>query len=55
MAIRVALQHVTEYAYDRPVEFSPHVVRLRPAAHCRTAIESYSLVVTPDEHFINWQ
>ena len=55
MAIRVALQHVTEYAFDRPVEFSPHVVRLRPAAHSRTAIEAYSLVVTPEEHFINWQ
>ncbi|HVJ20815.1 MAG TPA: transglutaminase family protein [Polyangiaceae bacterium] len=55
MAIRVALQHITEYAFDRPVEFSPHVVRLRPAAHSRTAIESYSLLVTPEDHFINWQ
>jgi uncharacterized protein (DUF2126 family)/transglutaminase-like putative cysteine protease len=55
MAIRVALQHVTEYAYDRPVEFSPHVVRLRPAAHSRTPIESYSLQVLPADHFINWQ
>ncbi len=55
MAIRVAVQHVTEYTFDRPVELSPHVVRLRPAAHCRTPIEAYSLVVTPADHFVNWQ
>ncbi|WP_020475776.1 transglutaminase family protein [Zavarzinella formosa] len=55
MAIRVALNHVTEYDYDRPVEFSPHVVRLRPAPHCRTTIVSYSLKVTPEDHFLNWQ
>ena len=55
MAIRVALNHVTEYSYDRPVEFLPHVVRLRPAPHCRTPIVSYSLRVTPEDHFLNWQ
>ena len=43
MAIRVALHHYTEYAYDRPVSLSPHVFRLRPAVHsrpCRDAILS---------------
>ncbi len=55
MAIRVALNHVTHYRYDRPVVLTPHVVRLRPAPHCRTPIAAYSLRVTPAEHFLNWQ
>jgi len=55
MAIRVALNHKTEYRYDRLVGLSPHIVRLRPAAHTRTPILSYSLKVTPEDHFINWQ
>src|SRR2546421_1400478 len=55
MAIRVALNHKTHYRYDRPVTLDPHVVRLRPAPHCRTPILSYSLRVTPAEHFLNWQ
>ncbi len=55
MSIRVALHHRTTYRYDRPVHLGPQVVRLRPAAHCRTFIESYSLRVVPEKHFINWQ
>ena len=55
MAIRVALHHKTSYHYDRLVSLSPHEVRLRPAPHARTPILSYSLTVTPDDHFINWQ
>ena len=55
MAIRVALHHKTSYRYDRRVNLSPHEVRLRPAAHARTPILAYSLSVTPEQHFINWQ
>lgn len=55
MAINVALNHKTVYRYDRPVMMGPQIVRLRPAPHCRTRIVSYSLKVTPQEHFINWQ
>ena len=55
MPIRVALNHKTEYSYDRLVNLQPHVVRLRPAPHCRTPILSYSLSVEPDAHFLNWQ
>lgn len=55
MGIRVALNHRTCYRYPKAVWLSPHVVRLRPAPHCRTTIASYSLKVTPADHFINWQ
>jgi uncharacterized protein (DUF2126 family)/transglutaminase-like putative cysteine protease len=55
VSIHVALNHVTSYRYDRLVALSPQIVRLRPAPHCRTRILSYSLNVTPAEHFINWQ
>jgi uncharacterized protein (DUF2126 family)/transglutaminase-like putative cysteine protease len=55
MSIRAAIHHHTAYRYDRPVRLSPHTIRLKPAAHCRTTIESYSLTVSPKNHFINWQ
>ena len=55
MAIRVAINHTTTYTYDRLVSLSPHVFRLRPAAHSRTPIMAYSFKVFPKDHFINWQ
>ncbi len=55
MSIHVALNHVMHYRYDRPVTLGAQVVRLRPAPHCRTRILSYSLTVTPAEHYLNWQ
>ncbi|MGE4243563.1 DUF2126 domain-containing protein [Ramlibacter sp.] len=55
MSIHAALNHVSQYKYDRPVQLGPQVVRLRPAPHCRSKVVSYSLKVEPANHFINWQ
>jgi uncharacterized protein (DUF2126 family)/transglutaminase-like putative cysteine protease len=53
--INVAIEHRTTYRFDRAVHLGPHVVRLRPAPHCRTPVLAYSLHVQPDTHFLNWQ
>ena len=55
MAIHVALHHRTHYLYDRKVAHAPHILRLRPAPHCRTRILSYSQKIAPAKHFMNWQ
>jgi len=55
VGIHIALNHTTSYQYDRPISLLSQIVRLRPAPHCRTPILSYSMTVTPKEHFINWQ
>lgn len=55
MGIKVSLEHRTTYSFDHPVRVHPHVVRLRPAPHTRTAIEAYSMRVSPGNHWVNWR
>jgi len=55
MGIQVALEHRTKYGYSKAVSVGPHVIRLRPSAHCRTPILSYSLDVSPSTRLLNWQ
>ncbi|HYT38983.1 MAG TPA: transglutaminase N-terminal domain-containing protein, partial [Acidimicrobiia bacterium] len=58
--IQVAIEHRSTYEFDRPVRLLPHVVRLRPAPHCRTPVLAYSLTVDiggrgAPGYFVNWQ
>ncbi len=55
MSIRVAIDHFTRYEYEKPIQLTPHVLRLRPAPHARTPVHHYQLAITPEKHFINWQ
>ncbi|MEZ5658756.1 MAG: transglutaminase family protein [Burkholderiaceae bacterium] len=55
MTLHVGLTHKTLYRYDRRVRMQPQIIRLHPAGHARTPVLSYSLKVSPAEHFINWQ
>ena len=54
MSIRVAINHKTSYFYDRSINVSPQLIRLKPAPHTRTKIIDYSLEIKPTNHFINW-
>ena len=55
MGIQIALNHRTQYRYDKAIFLGPQLVQLRPAPHCRTPILSYSLDVEPANHLLNWQ
>ena len=55
MSIKVAIHHQMHYDYDKAINVSPQVIRLKPAVHSRTPIHAYSLKISPENHFINWQ
>src|SRR3954452_20150735 len=55
MSTKVVIEHRTTYRFDRPIHIGPHLIRLRPAPHTRTPIESYALRISPAEHAVNWQ
>jgi hypothetical protein len=55
MSLQVALNHRTQYRYDKAVSLGPQMIQLRPSPHCRMPILSNSLKVTPAEHLLNWQ
>ena len=55
MAIRIGLRHTTTYTYEKPVQLTPQLIRLRPAPHTRTPLHHYALNVRPTGHFVNWQ
>jgi uncharacterized protein (DUF2126 family)/transglutaminase-like putative cysteine protease len=55
MGIQIALNHRTHYRYEKAVSLGPQIIQLRPTLNCRTPILSYSLDVTPSEHFLSWQ
>ncbi len=57
VGVRILLQHRSHYRYPRPAALGPQIVRLRPADHTRTRVESYRLLVEPaePEHKVHWQ
>jgi transglutaminase-like putative cysteine protease len=55
MPTRILLRHLSHYQYTRPVWLSPHLLRLKPAAHCPAPIANYSLTIAPPGHSLHWQ
>ncbi len=52
--MRILVQHSSHYHYPAPAALGPHTIRLRPADHTRTRVESYRLAIE-QEHRLHWQ
>lgn len=46
-SVRIAVDHLTEYRYDRPVGFGEHSLYLRPRESQTIHVESFELTSTP--------
>lgn len=55
MAIRVQLTHQMRYQYERMVNLSTQLIRLKPTAFYQAHIEDYSLRIDPANHVLRWQ
>ncbi|HBL12882.1 MAG TPA: IMP dehydrogenase [Cyanobacteria bacterium UBA11162] len=55
MSIKVSINHQISYTFERKIFLGPHTLRLQPAPHCRTPIQSYSLKIEPQDYGITWQ
>lgn len=53
--MRLLVQHRTRYRYPRPAALGPQIIRLRPAAHAKATIETYSLQIEPSSGNVRWQ
>jgi transglutaminase-like putative cysteine protease len=55
MSIKVSFHHQLHYRYNRSIILGPQTLGLRPAPHCKTPIQSYSLKIEPQNHTMTWQ
>ncbi len=55
MTNSIAIHHQTLYQFSEHINLGPHVIRLKPAPHCQATLLAYSLKITPEQHYINWQ
>lgn len=54
MPLSVSVVHQTCYHYDNPVFLSPHLFRLKPAAHSFVHPLEYVLTIQPSNHSLHW-
>ncbi|MCK6546348.1 transglutaminase family protein [Myxococcota bacterium] len=52
--MRVLVQHQSTYRYPKPASLGAHLLRLRPCAHARAHVETYSLRVSEPGQ-LRWQ